>query len=249
MQTTFRFLFLPLQSLLSINRGMRYFTLSVFVALSLSVHAQHRVKNVRQTVVAVEKSITDRYLDSLKIFRARQDSVLMDSVYVPKSAVLSTEEDAPRLFRLFTPLKFYPDLAHRHFSLSPDEMYKSDEMYSVDKAMMNIYVYHPELVTGVFRTDKNEAKKEAVVEKKKIEVTPPANVVVPISGNCRGNSISRRCRTTIRKTGIKAVKATIPYWDAPPFRLTTTTNRRSDGRINWRCNSVSRPAKAILYTM
>ena len=178
LQTTFRFLFLPLQSLLSINRGMRYFTLSVFVALSLSVHAQHRVKNVRQTVVAVEKSITDRYLDSLKIFRARQDSVLVDSVYVPKSAVLSTEEDAPRLFRLFTPLKFYPDLAHRHFSLSPDEMCKSDEMYSVDKAMMNIYVYHPELVTGVFRTDKNEAKKEAVVEKKKIEVTPPANMVV-----------------------------------------------------------------------
>jgi hypothetical protein len=156
---------------------MRYFTLSVFIVLALSVQAQHRVRGTHSTAVPVEKSIADRYLDSLRIFRARQDSVLVDSVYMPKRRRLQTDENDPRLCRLFVPLKYYPELAHRHFSLSPDEMYKSDEMYTIDRTLMNIYLYHPELVTGIARPDKHEAQKELAETKKKIETTPTPDIV------------------------------------------------------------------------
>ncbi len=129
-------------------------------------------------MVVAEKSVADRYLDSLRIFRARQDSVLVDGIYMPKAESPEPDDNDPRYFRMFTPLNFYPDLAHRHFSLSPDEMYKSDDMYTVDRAMMNIYVYHPALVKSIYRPDNLKSKKDITVAKKEIETAPPTNAVV-----------------------------------------------------------------------
>ena len=158
---------------------MRYLALSMLVAISLTVSAQHRVKRVDAAEAVVEKSIADRYLDSLRIYKSRQDSIRLYNNDIFGAAVRDSDgEDEMRFARLFTPLKFYPEFAHRHFSLSPDEMYKSDEMYSVDRAMMNIYVYHPELVKGVMQPDKGASKKELAATEKKIETKPSANVVV-----------------------------------------------------------------------
>ncbi len=150
----------------------------MFVALSLAAPAQNRAKRVHTPVVVAEKSVADRYLDSLRIFRARQDSVLVDGIYMPKAESPESDDNDPRYFRMFTPLNFYPDLAHRHFSLSPDEMYKSDDMYTVDRAMMNIYVYHPALVKSIYRPDNLKSKKDITVAKKEIETAPPTNAVV-----------------------------------------------------------------------
>ncbi len=90
----------------------------------------------------------------------------------------SDEDTAnPRYARLFTPLQFYPDLIHRSFSLSPDEMYKSDDMYSIDRSMMDVYIYHPQLVRGISRPDMKKGAKTTVAPERKIEVAPSHTVV------------------------------------------------------------------------
>lgn len=158
---------------------MRYLVLTMLAAVSLSAFSQHRTRTAtRVKDPVVVKSITDRYIDSLNIYKQRQDSLLQFDVASDEEFVDSDSENSdPRFARLFTPLQFYPDLIHRSFSLSPDEMYKSDEMQSIDRSMMNVYIYHPQFVKGICRPQMKKARKELVASEKKIETAPPVNIV------------------------------------------------------------------------
>ncbi len=167
---------------------MRYLVLTMLAAVSLSAFSQHRTRTTtRIKEPVIEKSITDRYIDSLNIYKHRQDSLNRLAVESDEEYVdTDLEKSNPRFARLFTPLQFYPDLIHRRFSLSPDEMYKSDEMQSIDQSMMDVYIYHPQLVKGIYRPEVKKAKKELAASEKKIETAPTTSIVVTPEADERG---------------------------------------------------------------
>lgn len=159
---------------------MRYFTLSIFIAISLSLYSQNTNKRIRHiSEPVIEKSIVSRYTDSLRLYKSHQDSILKEEMSLRDSLPYQPVTKAnPRFFRLFSPLYFYPELARRQFSFSPDEIYKSKDMRIIDRTLMNVYIQHPEFVKGVSDSYGLDATSALAGVDKKIETVPTEGAVV-----------------------------------------------------------------------
>jgi len=163
---------------------MRYFTLYLLLAISLTANSQNRVRRgVHNSAAVIENAILNRYIDSISIYRHRLDSVYSrPGTDADGFDAYDTVEEDPRLYRLFTPLNFYPDLANRRFSLSPEDILMSKEQRSIDNTLLNIYLYHPQLVRGVYKADKLDSASDERLRKVKVDTTPAvAAVAAPVA--------------------------------------------------------------------
>lgn len=81
--------------------------------------------------------------------------------------------------RLFTPMQFHNDLAHRHFSLNGDDALTTDDQMLIDNALMYIYIHHPELV-DIRKPIKASSAADGKSERKTIDISKDmAGVNVP----------------------------------------------------------------------
>lgn len=155
---------------------MRYFTLIMFIMLSLSAYSQNRSKRpVKHDAATTESQLYKKYADSLSIYRQRLDSVMRENIALKESGMQSIDPDS-RYMRLFTPVTFHPDLARRRFSFHRDDSFLADNQYVIDNALMNIYFRHPDKVHGL--SNANPSTSAGVQEKpKQIKTTP---IYVPV---------------------------------------------------------------------
>lgn len=102
---------------------------TVFIVLASFLHVDAQVKSD-------ERDIIKSYQDSLKILRARIDSM--------ESVNRSYELDNFMRFRLFTPATFYHSVANGKLSFSGNDTDIVNQ--EVDNSLMNIYLANPQLV-------------------------------------------------------------------------------------------------------
>lgn len=117
------------------------------------------------------------YVDSLKIYRQRLDSALVSNDSI-RNAVLGDSVKMAEYYNLVSPLTFYRSVAGRQFSVANDE---TSKLSAVDKAMIEMYIKHPELVSETDRNlnaaDKVKVRPSKPV-KQDVELTDEAPVVV-----------------------------------------------------------------------
>lgn len=153
-------------------RIMRYLTTIILLFTTLFGYSQNNQNasiNVYNEVV--ERSVLDKYLDSIAIYKQRIDSLERENSRLNHQ----WGESINRYSRLFTPLTFYNDLAHRHFSLDEDDALTTDNQLLVDNALMNIYINHPEFVKGHMQVRKPKAENKKK-EDKTVNLNPAYEV-------------------------------------------------------------------------
>lgn len=138
---------------------MRHLTTFILLLTSLFGYSQNnQIEGYSDIMDPPTRTILDNYLDSINIYKHRIDSLEKENSRLNHQ----WGEPLNRYSRLFTPITFYNDLAHRHFSLEEDDALTTDNQLLVDNALMNIYINHPEFVRGKMqiRTPKAENKKK-----------------------------------------------------------------------------------------
>lgn len=155
---------------------MRYRTL-ILLAIALMTMQGISAQNSRQNTLKVLKN----YADSLTILRHRLDSVKQENDSLQK------ELSDGRYYRLFAPTTYYRSGANKSLSLSPET---GDEVTdAVDKAMMNVYLNRPDLVTnteshlervGSVRDDVNQEVKQDLELVEQTVPVPDEPEVVPV---------------------------------------------------------------------
>lgn len=135
---------------------MRYFTLTVFITISIVAYSQNKNKPLTNSTDAViENRIIDNYMDSLRLYKHKQDSLSsLNESNMEYSLAPEFVDTNSRYFRLFTPLYFYRDVARRNFSISSDDLYLSEEQKLINNSLLYIYLNQPQLVKGVFTKEK-----------------------------------------------------------------------------------------------
>ncbi len=109
-------------------------------------------------VSAQSSSVVRRYVDSLTIARERLNT-------------LSAEEGADAHYmRLFTPVTYHPDIVHRSFSLDEDDATIAEENATVNSALIDLYIHHPEYVHPYVLKETVEGE-VVFMPKKKVETT------------------------------------------------------------------------------
>lgn len=153
--------------------------------MTFPVCAQQTANSLLQDDInALQPTLIDNYLDSLLVYRKQLDSLkaINDSLLTLNRHSSKVQPFNNRYARLFTPLSFYPELAHRHFSLDRDETILTDDQLLIDNALLNFYIYHPEYVsllgTPKGRDRRGKDKEEVKVDAPEI-VKTPVEIVVP----------------------------------------------------------------------
>ncbi len=152
------------------NMKIRILLIIISICMPAFALAENKPKATLAKDSVAVPTVLSLYADSLSIYKSRVDSLerIISQRGVEDDAV---QELDPRYVRLFVPLTFYHDLAHRHFSLDSDDEALTHEQLGVDNALMNIYLYHPKHVK---RLAKGELVQQAdtKTEEKKVDPTP-----------------------------------------------------------------------------
>lgn len=113
----------------------------VLLGICLSVQAQnHARKRYHHHIATNDTTIIATYMDSLTICKMKADSLLLhDSIY-------TAYKPSARLFRIITPLTFYNTVAGNRLRSTNDET--DYESAAIDKALINIYISHPEFIVN-----------------------------------------------------------------------------------------------------
>lgn len=145
-------------------KNMRKFTLLLLLFMSTLAYSQNKSTYFRHCIKPdTEESIFHAYIDSL--------SYLRNEIYsLSKKSNANSNSSDSRYSRLFAPLNFYNDLAHRHFSLNPDDAETTQNQMLIDNALMNIYINHPELVKGKSATEKQAEAQKTTKKEKPVDV-------------------------------------------------------------------------------
>ncbi len=115
-------------------------------------------------------AIYKQYIDSLSVYKQRIDSLQKENTQI-EGETRSHEEHDANYMRLFTPTTYRPDIVHRNFSLSDDEIILSDENALIDEALINIYIHRPDLVKR-YNLDEDIAEDALFLPKKKVTTAP-----------------------------------------------------------------------------
>ena len=119
---------------------MRHFTTIILLFCATLAYSQNNPKDSLITPVeAAQRTDLHKYIDSIRIYKKRIEKLEKAN----KSLQQQVGHSNNRYMRLFTPLNFYGDLAHRRFSLDPDQGLTTDNQMLIDNALMNIYINHP----------------------------------------------------------------------------------------------------------
>lgn len=134
------------------NRFFSIIFLTLFIFAQAS--AQKRYISSRRPSRAVPGLQANNYLDSLKIYKAKLDSMQLvnDSL-----AAENIKKNDSRFYRLFSPLAFYPEITGREINGSVS---KSDDLYDelADATLLHTYKNRPDLVrTTVSRLHRSAA--------------------------------------------------------------------------------------------
>ena len=104
------------------------------------VYARHNAVHPTDTVAPIVKA----YTDSLLLYRARLDSVMLtDSIRSFDNVNTADGNYSP----LFLPLTFYHGIVHRKFGLNDADSY-SPLLHSLDDALLQVYLSRPDLVSS-----------------------------------------------------------------------------------------------------
>lgn len=154
---------------------MRQFLLILLLLTSTLAYSQNKSNHaIMVDIDRQEHHIVSAYTDSLARLRNQIDSLIKEN-----RALKGNKSTDPRYMRLFTPVNFYGDLAHRHFSLNEDEAMTTDDQMVIDNALMNVYINHPELVRGRFQGERPKRQKEEKKEEPAKKDAPPASYEAP----------------------------------------------------------------------
>lgn len=149
---------------------MRKFLLAILFLTSTLAYSQNKsTEEFDEDILVEETTVADAYADSIVVLRHRLDSLMQENRLLKDGHV----SHDPRYMRLFTPVNFYNDLAHRHFSLNEDEAMTTDDQQEIDNVLMNVYIYHPELVRNLAALTKDKVKKEEETKSKTPQVSLP----------------------------------------------------------------------------
>lgn len=107
--------------------------------------------------VCEQPQVLDAYVDSLRLYRHQLDSVM--AVNDSLLSIVDRSADG-RYARVFSPLRFYPELARRRFSLDADNAMLADDQYVIDNALLNSYLYNPQYVSLLPQAKSKDGKKD-----------------------------------------------------------------------------------------
>ncbi len=145
---------------------MRRLLLALACLLPIVCTAQTREEGVRRTRRALaETAIYNNYLDSL--------AACKKALLLPAGGDTLATGAAPdvRYMRLFTPMTYHPELLHRHFSLDSLDVALTADKSTIDNALINIYIHHPDYVRW-YRKPAAAPEAELFGSKHKAEVAP-----------------------------------------------------------------------------
>lgn len=103
----------------------------------LGVSIKHNNRNINR-----DSSIVASYVDSLKIYKAKMDSLILIA-----DTLSDNERKDARFFRIFAPLTFYYSVAGHTFGINNKYNKGVDDVNrAIDDVLMYVYVNHPEYV-------------------------------------------------------------------------------------------------------
>jgi len=156
----------------------------LFLVLAMNVHGQiHHMANVQKTDSI--SSFVKSYTDSLKSYRLELDSLHQ---IVEAYNGLTFQADG-NYSRLFMPMTFYHDIVNDQFSLEDNPLAHSISNKALEKALLHIYLYRPDLVKNTqsqLDAQGNVSPGQATIIKNKTDIvekiapTPFEPVVNPL---------------------------------------------------------------------
>ncbi len=137
------------------------------VLCATMVVGQSRQRVPSQTVLLSDQSaIVQRYVDSLAIAKTLADTLYLSCQQARTDGTVAIASD-PRYMRLFTPLSYHPDIIARQLSLTPS----TAPCYTLDHALINIYIYQPERVRH-YAIERKQRDNDLFIPKRMRRTTP-----------------------------------------------------------------------------
>lgn len=115
-----------------------YKIIALLCMLAVSAGASAQSFRHKQNKADTVPALVSSYVDSLRLYKAKADSLSLTSATDYYNRELSGE-----YYRLFAPLTFYNSIARHNFSLDTDTV-----LPSVDESLLAVYMRRPDLVLG-----------------------------------------------------------------------------------------------------
>ncbi len=145
---------------------MRYYELDLLGVLTAFAYSQNTTRGSVKSSVPPYGPVYQRYVDSLSVFRERMDSLYAAEDTSAVRPTVTGRRHPPRYMRLFAPMTYYPDVVRRHFSLDENDSILTDDKLSVDLALMDVYIFHPDRVLRYNKDDASDGSEVDTSEKK-----------------------------------------------------------------------------------
>lgn len=144
---------------------IHHFIIMWLMLMGLIIDAKaQQVSEIAAVDTVATPQLVQSYTDSLTIRRQQLDSLMQVNQ--------SLESRLLRMnyLRLFSPLTFYQDIAARRLGIASQQ---STQDVLVDDALLAVYLFHPEYVTG---TQRQLAEAGKAIEDNRPVVTTPTNI-------------------------------------------------------------------------
>lgn len=155
---------------------MRRFTLVLMFFLSVSAYSQNTSIVYRKSARRGDaSSITQRYTDSLALYRQVIDSLIGENERIRESRsgdINVSEFHDPRYMQLFTPMSYHPDFVERRFAIGDSDAFESDENLLVDDALLDVYLHRPWHVKRYSHTTGSENDIDIMTAERKVDAFP-----------------------------------------------------------------------------